>query len=158
MKILICIILASALWGGESFATASKSRNRIQELFIWKVSDKLELNADVETKFADIVKKLNQEKTQLSEEIDLQVQKMESEKDEAKLQALVKSFEVSQKKMNDLQDREVAELKKLLGVKKFARYLVIKRDITNRLKEMLSRSEQDGGDKHMGEPKVIEEK
>ncbi len=58
----MCAILVGA-------TTESTKKNQIEDIFIWKISDELQLSAKQEKQFDDIHRSLNKKKSELSEQI-----------------------------------------------------------------------------------------
>lgn len=158
-KFLVLLFLCFS-FSLESVATAAEKRNQLEELLIWKMSDELKLNSREEKKFTDIVKDLNQKKSQLNHSLQNSVEKMsKAVSAKTKEQELTQYRKVLQT-YSRISEEEFDRLKPLLGPERMVQYLLIKQDLTNRIKTMLANPEANGkgGQKVLPAPKVIEEK
>ena len=138
---------------------AEASKSKIEELFIWKMSDELSLSPQEEKKFSDLVKSLNEKKANMSVELREQLEKMQKAKtDQEKNQSLNQYKKILQS-YNRLSEEELDKVKSLLGVGRTIKYLEVKQDMTNRLKSLLANPEPvpKAPAAPLPEPKVIEE-
>ncbi|MEN0057522.1 MAG: hypothetical protein AAGB31_01705, partial [Bdellovibrio sp.] len=140
---------------GSSSIKAAEKRNQLEELLIWKMSDELKLGSSEEKKFTDIVKSLNEKKAELNQALQASVEKMGSlTTTKSKEEELTRYRKVLQN-YSRLNEEEYDRLKPLLGTEKMTQYLVIKQDLTNRIKNMLANP--DSGTKNnkaLPQPKV----
>lgn len=147
IKILFLILITASISG------AVETRNKVEELFIWKISDELKLTVPEEKKLADYVRDLNRRRFRVNEDIQLTLKKLSSNKDREKIlsehRKLLKSY-------SDLSIEEADRIQKILGVDKAAQYFVLKNDLTNRLKSMLATPDKKNAEP-LAPPKVIEE-
>jgi len=149
LKFIILLTMSSS-------ALAVESRNKVEELFIWKISDELKLSVPEEKNLSEFVRMLNQRRLQVNEELQNSLKKMsdsasikEREKALSEHRKLLKSY-------SDLSIEEIDRIQKMLGTEKAAQYFVLKNDLTNRLKAMLAMPDKKTGEK-LAPPKVIEE-
>ena len=154
LYVLMCLFLSVT-------ATASnveKSRTRIEELFLWKVSDALGLDSKQESEFSKIMKKLREDKLRLDGQMDEVLRKMEAQKDEKAQSALLEEYKGYLKEYGSFQTREVEQLEKLLGAQRLAKYLALKEKLITRLKGALAESGKrtESGVKGK-EPKIVHE-
>lgn len=154
----VFILIISMGFSVNSVAVAADKRNQLEELLIWKMSDELKLSPVEEKKFTDVVRQLNQKKTELNQELQASIEKLAKlktakEKDDelARYRKTVQSF-------GRIGEEEFDKLKPLLGTERLAQYLVIKQDLANRIKTMLVNPENQKGGKALPQPKLIEEK
>jgi hypothetical protein len=147
-------------------ATSEKMHARLEQLFTWRVSDRLRLNPEEEIKFNAEFKKLSIEKTNLTQELDRILEKIEKEKNNDKIiSRLLSDYQTCLKKGNDLQIRELQVMKKIFGSRKFIEYILLKREMTQKFKDVLtqnsaqqSKSSANGAATSMKDPEVIQEK
>ncbi len=137
-------------------ALAIDSRNKVEELFIWKISDELKLTVPEEKNLSDLLRGLNQRRVKINEDLQATLKKMSTatqSKDREKIliehRRLLKSY-------SDLSIEEADRIQKMLGNDKAVQYFVLKNDLTNRLKTMLASPEKKSTEP-MAPPKVIEE-
>jgi hypothetical protein len=64
--------------------------------------------------------------------------KLDSESDQKKLSSSIESYRAKLSDYNGVQLEEVKRMRKILGDKRFAKYLVLKRDLNQKIKNMLS--------------------
>ncbi len=138
---------------------AETKKTYIEDIFIWRMSDELKLTADEEKKFTEIQKRLNKQKAELNKQIQEVTASLEIAT-EKKLKTLRKSI----KEYNQISLDEFDAMKKLLGSKKFALYLQVRSDLTNKVKTLLTGEKPTDKDKKENEssklppPQVILEK
>lgn len=117
-----------------------KARSRLEDLFLWKVSDTLELNTSQEEKFKEAFKRLNEKRSQSAVTMENLLKQFESEKDKDSkdISISLEKYKKALSEYNHVQVEEVQTFRKLFGDKKFAQYLILKRDLTQKLKNLLS--------------------
>tara|TARA_Y100000780_G_scaffold232551_2_gene265847 strand:- start:10657 stop:11097 length:441 start_codon:yes stop_codon:yes gene_type:complete len=123
-----CLLTANA---------GDKGRKRLEELFIWKVSDILELTSEQDSEFRSIIEDLNQKKLQAN--IDMRASIRAIEKAEKK-EVQIKLIEAYKKQLNAylaVQKEELDRLEDLFGSEKLAKYLVVKSKLTQNLKVLM---------------------
>jgi hypothetical protein len=139
----------------------AKERSRLEDLFIWKTSEELKLPANQEQEFSDILHKLGERRRTASEKMDVAMKVMAAAKSKAESEKALTQYRLALKEFHAIQFSEIDELKKLLGVEKLSRYLVVKSELTDRLKTMLSQpqpaSMPSAASGPLGNPKIIEE-
>ena len=151
--LLLLVLLLS-----HEASLASDKKNQVEELMIWKISDELKLSTKEEQKFAQIFKKLNLRKNELNRSLQelIVINGSSSEKD------TIQTLQRYRKKLveyNKLSEVEFDELKGFFGSTKMLKYLQIKQDLNNRIKQMLSQGESEAKAKAtLPQPKIIEEK
>lgn len=129
---LFFLLMAPILSFGASSELETK-KTYIEDIFIWRMSDELNLSASDEKKFTEIHKDLNKKKSDLNKEIQEITQSL-SNPNEAKVKHLRKVIQ----SYNQISIEEFDSMKKLLGIKKFAEYLQVKLELTSRVKSLLS--------------------
>ncbi len=135
-----------------------KSRARVEELFLWKVSDALGLDTKQELEFSKIMKKLRSDKIKLDGQMDDVLKKMEMQKEDKAQTALLEEYKGYLKEYGTFQMREVEQLEKLLGAPKVAKYLALKDRLITRLKGALAESGKTAESRIKGkEPRIVHE-
>lgn len=157
----ITFIILGTSWLGllNGPAVAAEKRNQLEELLIWKMSDELKLTPIEEKKFSNIVKEISKKKSESHQAQQAAVEKMSqglsAKLKEEQLVAYRKSLVAYSRAL----EQEFDSLKGLLGSERMTKYLVIKQDLTNRIKNMITNPE---ATKKMSAPlpppKIIEEK
>ena len=155
-------VLLSIFISLPSFAQSAPTpkKNSVEDIFIWKVSDELNLSASEEKKFADIHRDLNKQKTLLS----MQLQKLSfqskdnPELSKARASEVIKDYKKTLTAYNNLSLQELEQMKSLLGDKKFLDYLAIKQDINLKLKSLVLGEETKAKPTKLPPPQIIEEK
>jgi len=154
-KILVLFFI-SLLSFSFSFAS-SGTKNQLEDLFIWKMSEELKLTSLEEKKFTETVKNLNQKKADLNKELqEALVNMTKAETDKQKADQL-KTYKRSLHAYNLLSEEEIEKIQGMLGATRTVQYLQIKQDLTNRIKTMLMTPDA-SKPKPLPAPKVIEEK
>lgn len=146
--------------------SSDAGRGRLTELVIWKTSEELKLPAEVETKFGEKVRAFNEKRKVNGERLERAIKKLdEATKAGAKpakaIESALTEYRNTIKELHQIQTDELAQMRAILGAEKLARYLVVKNEITEKLKSFLSRPDQPQAapkDTKLEPPKVIEEK
>lgn len=150
ISLLLCLTSVSSI--------AAESRNRIEELFLWKMSEDLKLTVSEEKSFSELIRSLNSRKSKFNETIQVHLKNMSQSKAVKEKQTLIKGYRKVLSEYNQLQLEEVDKILKLFGTDKAAQYFVLKNDISNRLKGMLANPENKTEEKKPKPlPKLIEE-
>lgn len=137
---------------------AVDSRNRVEELFIWKVSDELKLSVPEEKSFAEMIKGLNQRRSLVNESLQDILKQLSESKTTKEKEKLLSDQKRQLRNYNELSLEEADRVQKLFGIDRAAQYFVLKNDLTNRLKTVLASPEKTTPPKKLGPPQVIEEK
>jgi hypothetical protein len=163
---IIIIIHLSPLFAVANTESAKKNpKNQVEDIFIWKISDELQLSAKQEKEFGDIHRTLNKKKSEISEEIKLnQTDIRKNEKPLSKIEQtkLIQKNRQLLQNLNQLNLDEFDSMKKLLGSEKFLSYLFLKQEINTKFKSMVLGRQpdklKDNVKNKSNEPVVIEEK
>lgn len=145
-------------------------RGRLMELFIWKTSEELKLPTETETKFGEKVRSLNEKRKANGERLERAIKKLDDAlkvpaaagKTNKAVEAALTEYRNTLKELHQIQNDEISQMRAILGPEKLAKYLVVKNEISEKLKSFLSRPEgapapaKDA--KPLAAPKVIEEK
>ena len=132
------------------------NKNKIEELFIWKISDELRLSTKEEKSFTDLFRELSQKKMALGHSQDETITRLAATTKDKERNQLLTDYRQQMTEYNKIQTREFDEIKKLLGPERLAKYLSVKRELTNKVKTLLTeKSEKKEAD--LPPPKVIEE-
>ncbi len=168
VRTLLCLYLVLTLSSLSLAGTAEESkqtekRNRVEELYIWKLSEDLKLSVAEEKAFSDLVRDLNKKRQVVNEELGSAIEALSRAvaKERPKLLAKYKAL---LKKYSDVSLEEIQSMEKILGADKAALYLVKKTELTNKLKSLLGSdsSERVTAEKsekkvELPAPKIIEE-
>jgi hypothetical protein len=145
--------------------TETAKKNQIEDIFIWKISDELQLSAKHEKEFGDIHRSLNKKKSELSEQIknaQIDPKKADIKMSSAEQNKLIKKNRMLLMQLNQLSVDEFDSMKKLLGPEKFLEYLFLKQELNTKFKSMVlgtrgaNLTKEKSGD--VTTPVVIEEK
>lgn len=136
-----------------------KNRNRIEELFLWRVSDSLGLSPSEEAAFKKIMSHVREERTKRSEQVEDVLKNLEKETGAKGRDKLLIQYKNAVKHYNASHLEEIEQIEKLLGGERLARYLVLKDHLLNKLKGALAdASLRDKGLKtKVKDPKIIQE-
>jgi hypothetical protein len=137
------------------FVPAFSKENKIEELFIWKISDELKLSIPEERKFSELFRTLSKKKSDLAKEQDEIVTRL-AKAHEKNQKDFLKRYREILVEANKLPTVEFDEVKKLLGEDRVGKYLQVKRDLTNKVKNLLS-EKTEKKESELPPPKVIEE-
>lgn len=116
----------------------SKERSRLEELFIWKTSEELKLVPAEEMKYTEIIRTLNVEKKRSAEAMDEAIRGLGQVKTKAEAEKALARHREALRKYQAVQLAELDRLRPLLGTERLARYLLVKNEITEKLKAVLT--------------------
>jgi hypothetical protein len=142
-----------------SLNLAFSSANRVEELFIWKISEVLKLTVREEKDLAQMIRDLNLKKSTASQEIDGILQKMAAQPQKD----LLKKYKNALIAYNDISLIELDQAKKILGEDKALKYLAVKNELSLKIRNILANSDKSEPleakpeKKHLPEPKLIED-
>jgi hypothetical protein len=134
------------------------SKNRVEELFIWKISDEMKLSVSEEKTFSDLIRALNQKRHTANENLQNTLKKMTEVKTTKDKEKLYSEHRRYLKSYNDISVEEVDRIEKLFGTDRATQYFVLKNDLTNRLKNFLASPDKPVSAEKLAPPKLIEEK
>lgn len=156
-----------------SFSTAraqeegrEKMRTRLEQLFIWRVSDKLQLTPDEETKFTNAYKKLSEDRSAATHKMeDIATKLSEAPKDDKKARAkLLNEYIMANKKYVELQENEMPVMKKIFSSDQLVDYVLLKREMFHKFREALGSAKSTAtadtpeSKPKLKDPEVIQEK
>lgn len=151
-------VQAESVVKGISHPTESeKIKNQLEELYIWKMNDELKLTPSEEKKLTDVIKKVNFRKHEINakiEKITSDLINSKSEKDKIKRLNDLKNLYSKHGKINS---EELDTVKAAIGINKLARYLEIKKELSEKVKSLLIPNDKKPK-KTLPPPKIIEEK
>lgn len=122
-----------------------RERRRLEELFIWKISEELKLPVEMETSFAEAIRSLNREKSRANADVAKalemlnQAQNANQSKARAETERAVRRYEQAWKVYGALPLREVSRMRAILGSERLGRYLVAKAQMAEKLKALSAR-------------------
>lgn len=131
------IVLTLLFFSHPALADGQREQARLESLFIWKVSDALELSIEDEQKFTQILRDLADQKKKAITLMKNSVDGMKSNKGHL-LNKDLKQYEAAAKSYSEVQSEEYKKLIVLLGEEKMARYLVLKHELTHKLRSLLT--------------------
>ncbi|HEX4925388.1 MAG TPA: hypothetical protein VFV50_14945 [Bdellovibrionales bacterium] len=161
MKIaVLCLgVTLAAVNLSEAAIASEKNRSRLEDLFVWRVSDTLNLSPETENQFKTEFRRLSEKKAQLNREIETLVEELESTKDAKKIEIQLKEYREKVASQGRILVEEAESFEKLFGKEKFAQYLVLKRELTQKLKDFVSNPPkgEPAAPKKMRDPKIIQD-
>lgn len=135
----------------------SRQVKKFEELFIWKVSDELKLTQKEEAIAAEVIRDTNKKKRQSNADLEYLYKKLNEETTDQKRKAVLNKIKAVHRAQLNMAIDELDRLSKGLGLKRLGQYLEIKRDLSEKIKNVWNQNEKKG-DKVLPPPKVIEEK
>jgi len=127
------------------FALPSEAKiNRFEELFIWKMSEALELDAKKEADFAATIKKLNKQKASRLNDLNALNTEMAKVKDRAKASALLIEYQTKLTSYQSVNLDEVKFLQEIFNPMQMAKYLSYKSIVLSKLQAKLKARAQAG--------------
>jgi len=134
--------LSLAVQPSASDILVDREKKRLEELFIWKMTEELKLPVEKEASFSEAVRSLNREKSKANSELasaleDIGLaQSVDKTKVRAATEKAVKRYEKAWRAYGDLPLREVQRLKKILGPELLGQYLLAKAQMAEKLKAL----------------------
>ena len=113
-----------------------RERRRLEELFIWKMSEELKLSVETETPFAEAIRALNREKSNVNQELSRTLQAIEKAKSPKEREAAFRSYETAWRQYGELPLKEISRMRPILGSEKLGQYLVGKSLMAEKLKAL----------------------
>lgn len=124
---------AVAKTGDVQEVLVDKERRRLEELFIWKMSEELKLPVEQETQFANLMRSLNREKSKTNlavasalDEISRAQAVSDPTKSRAAIEKAVKNYEKAWLAYGRIPLNEVRRMRQLLGPERLGKYLIAK--------------------------------
>lgn len=143
-------------------APATNSKNRVDDLLIWKISEDLKLSTKEEKDLNEVLKMLSSKKAKINARLEESIQQLakaaESEKNK-----MLQDYKKELKQLSEIAIEEVDKIQKVLGSDKAAKYLVIKSEVVNRIRTLMGAQDRPESTtkpfegKALPEPKLIEE-
>ena len=142
--------------------------NRMEEILVWKLSEELKLNSRDEKKVSELIRQLNEEKSQRASEIEALQVKMSTDLPPSEAKSLLRTYEKALKTYNQISVDEIQRVQKILDPQKSMRYFAVKGGLSQRIRAILgynSRSEKHTKaevdilekTEKLPEPKIIED-
>lgn len=135
--VFICLIIVQI--PAFSDTKSDKAKQRLEQLFLWKVSDRLQLSPKEENQMATEFKKIADEKSKLAvqaEELWAKIEKSKTDKN--KSAQLLKEHLSIQSKLHNLQLKEVQTVEKLFGSQRASEYVLVKRELMQKIRDLLT--------------------
>ena len=123
----------------------AREKRRLEELFIWKMSEELKLPVETETSFAEAIRSLNREKAKANLDVAealIAIDKAQNGdrlKSKVDIAKAVSRYEKAWRAYGALPIREVARMRTILGNERLGRYLVAKSMMAEKLKALSAR-------------------
>lgn len=119
------------------YVRALDQKTKLEQLFLWKMSEELKLSIKEEKLLSEIVQDLNKRRQDLAEKIQEQIKSMAHEKAPAQLEKSLAQYKKNLKLQSDLNTEEIDRVKKALGTEKAAQYLFVKSELSVKVKGLL---------------------
>lgn len=139
LNTIVAFIIISLI-SSFSHATETPKKNQVEDIFIWKISDELQLTAKQEKEFGDIHRTLNKKKFELTEglkKIQTDIRISQPPLTSSEQSKLIQKNRQLLLKLNQLNIDEFDSMKKLLGSQKFLSYLFLKQEINAKFKSIV---------------------
>lgn len=129
--------------------------DRFEELFIWKMSEAMKLDAKKESEFSQIIRKINQKKGRALQSLNKSAEDLSKQKSEGDSKQAVESYKKSLNSYQSINEEEIVELKKIFNYKELAMYLSYKNEVLKKLHDRLTKQAKDGRKDKKAKSKVI---
>ncbi|MCK6600135.1 MAG: hypothetical protein L6Q37_17355, partial [Bdellovibrionaceae bacterium] len=130
---------------------------KLEDLLIWKMLDELKLTPEQEQKITVVIKNLNKKKSENSEKIEQLTKQFIKEANVSLKEKILLDLKKAYQQHSVINLEELDTVKKTIGIKKLAEYLDIKKDLSEKMKNLIVPGDKKG-EKKLPPPKVIEEK
>lgn len=160
MKRFLISALCLSLWAsGTSWAASDRNRQRLDELFIWKLSESLNLKPEEEAGLKRVMKEVKEVRAKRALELEETMKAMQSEKEAQKRRDLMTQYRAQLIRLNATQTEELDQLEQILGPDRMPDYVLAREKLLERIKGALADSSRDKGIKSkVQNPKIIEQK
>jgi hypothetical protein len=119
-------------------ADSNKTNQRIDDLFVWMVSEKLQLKPNVEGEFASVFKELSKRKQELSEKAEEQIESILKQPNPDRRKKMIEEYRGTLVELGQIQVQEVERFSKVLGDEKFVQYLAAKQELGKKIRTLVS--------------------
>lgn len=162
MKYILVATLTAFLCG-PSLAVGStsseKNRQRLDELFLWKLSESLNLRPQEEGDLRKAMKEIKDQRAKRVLEVEETLKSLQTVKEAAARRELMQEYRRRLTRLNESQVEELDQLEKILGADRMPDYVLARERLLERIKGALGDSSRDNGLKSkVQNPKVIEQK
>lgn len=139
------------------FAAQAQTTDRFQELFLWKMSEALKLNAEKEEAFNTAIRALNEKKSKALQNVDTSLEQMKLVKTESSAKVQVEKYRSALEAYGRVNQEELEEMSRIFNYSQLAQYLTIKMEIMKRLQEKMLDPEKESAKKEVSprKPKII---
>jgi hypothetical protein len=156
----VCLFTTAQAQAPKGEEKTDKMRHRLEQIFVWRVADRLGLSTQEESRFNEEFTKLSHEKSELSRKLEVCLAKLVQDKGNNKAVAKhLDEYRDTLKKYNMLQSREMEVLSRIFKPEKMVEYVLLKQEMTQKFKDVLVQGSRPGTEKaSLKEPEVIQEK
>lgn len=138
MRWTAAIFLSLGLSSAFGSTEPSSSSQRFDDLFVWMISEKLQLKPATEADFSASFKELSRKKQELSKKVEDRVREIRSASQTEQRRLAIEAYRQSLLELGQVQAQEVERLSKILGDEQFAAYLGLKQDLGKKVRGMVS--------------------
>jgi hypothetical protein len=150
-------LLGSFAFSGWALADTEKQVKKLEDLFIWRVSEELKLNHKEEMALSSVIKETNRKKLKSNQDLEELYKKLKTEATESERKKIYGTIRSTLKNQGHLPIEELDGVNKAIGLKKLALYLEVKKDLSEKIKGVWPQGEKKT-DKPLPPPQIIEEK
>ncbi len=148
--VTLCIFLT--LISSLAFANS-----KVEELFIWKMSEELDLSPKEEKKFSEKFRELNNKKNSLNSQLQQLVQNDSGSLPPVEAKDFLRKYQNYLSAGNRIGIEEIEAMTKILGPARTVQYLRIKHDLSGKVRTLLNEGAKNKAGGTLPPPKVIVE-
>jgi hypothetical protein len=139
LRTRILVFTAALLLLSQSSVAAkpTESLSQIDEIFVWKVSDELQLSLKKEKELSKLISSFSSSRSKIILESDQIIQKLAQEKSPKQREVLIAAYKKTVKQLNEISLQEIDGAQKVLGTENLGAYLSIKQKFAERVKDVL---------------------
>lgn len=143
----------------RSMSSSPTDRNRFEEMFIWKMSEELDLEVKEEKKLSEIIKTNNRLRAKISLDTEEVLKRLGSAKNKNERELLLGQYKKLLAQNSQLLLNEVDQLNREIGIDKAAKYFVLKNEMAQKLKSLVMTPDKNRSNKpEDSKIKIIQEK
>ena len=133
------------------------ANSKVEELFIWKMSEELDLSPKEEKNFSEKFRQLNSKKNELNAQLQRLVQNDSGTLTPVAAKDFLKKYQNYLSSGNRIGLEEIETMTKILGPAKTVQYLRIKHDLSGKVRTLLNEGSKNKEGGTWPPPKVIVE-
>lgn len=149
-------------------AAIAETKNRLEDLMLWKLTEELHLNGQDEKKLTDIYKQAYEKKILNQQALSKLIDNQSKTKTRIEKSKFISDYKKLLSEYNEINIEEVSKVEKAFGAEKAAQYILVKLELATKIKSLIVADKAEKTDKSekedkaeqkatLPDPKIIEE-